>query len=235
MFVFLRWVMGTIAMPMSFLALKYLPSSKSIFIRNLHPLIVTIIAYLLLKERINKYDLISVIGAFMGVIWMNINETLSSKISTTSEEVKLGIMFSIFTMILSWGITISIRLMNKHIHYMLGACYFAYSLWIWGVFILLLKPSLFHFNYYTFQDIAFLATGAISFYLGQTFNSLSYSYVEAAKVTPLNYSSGVILIIVDSLVFGYGFSLTDYLGIAAIIIFLFVPIYFQVYRATKQE
>ena len=233
--VLIRCIMGTTAMPMSFIALKYLPSSKSTFIRNLHPLMVTLIAFLLLKEKINKLDVIAVVGAFLGVVLMNISDTESSKINTTPEEVKLGIMFSLLTMVLSCGVTISIRLMNRHIHYMLGACYFAYSLLIGGGILLIIKPSLFHYEYYTFYDIAFLATGAISFYLGQTFNSLSYAYAEAAKVTPLNYSSGVILIIVDSLVFGYGFSATDFVGIIAVLIFLFVPILWQVRKSEKKD
>ena len=55
-----------------FSAIKYLPASKVLFIKNLHPLFVAACGFWLMKEKVNKYDIISLIGAFLGTIVMNI-------------------------------------------------------------------------------------------------------------------------------------------------------------------
>ena len=83
----LRCILGVIAMPAFFVGLKYLPSSKATFIRNLQPIFVSIIAYLFLKEKIGRPDLVAIGGAFIGVVFMNYNKTDSSKIETSSDLV----------------------------------------------------------------------------------------------------------------------------------------------------
>jgi len=60
-------------------------------LRNLQPLFVTIAAYLFLKEKITKYDVLAVVGAFIGVLLMNLTKTDSAKISDYSDLVWLGI------------------------------------------------------------------------------------------------------------------------------------------------
>ena len=76
-------------------AIKYLPTSKVLFIKNLHPLLVTAWGYWLLNEWINKFDIVSLVGAFIGTVVMNITKTNSQTSDSTSYETFIGIILSI--------------------------------------------------------------------------------------------------------------------------------------------
>ena len=171
----IRCLLGVIAMPCFFVGLKYLPSSKATFIRNLQPVMVSIAAFLCLKEKITKADIVAVFGAFAGVILMNYQKTNSSKIDSSYDLVILGITLCVITSILGSGSTIAIRIMNQRIHYMLNAAYFAYSLFIVALILVVVKPSLFHFETYSFRDVFWMALSGLTHYVGQTLNA---SHIE---------------------------------------------------------
>lgn len=59
-------------------------------------------------------------------------------------------------------------------------------------------------------------------YTGQTIYSLALQTADASKVTPFTYSSGVMLMFVDILVFEYQFTVTDVVGMAVVIFALVV-------------
>ena len=213
-----------------FVGLKYLPSSKATFIRSLQPIFVSIIAYLFLKEKIGKSNIVAVGGAFIGVILMNYHKTQSSKIETSSDLVILGIVLWLIAWVLGSASTIMIRLMNQHIHYMLNAAYFAYSLFIVALVLLVVKPSLFHFETYTFSNVFWMGLSGVAHYACQTLNSLAYKYEEASKMVPFTYTRGMFLMIPDIIVFGYDFYFTDILGIVIIFLSLLFPIIIKRYN-----
>jgi len=55
-------------MPCFFIGLKYIPSTKAALIMNSNPILVAVAAYFILKEQITKIKILSVFGAFIGVI-----------------------------------------------------------------------------------------------------------------------------------------------------------------------
>ena len=70
-------------MPFFFFALKYMPVSKANLIFNIHPLVVAVIAYYVLKEKLTKLRVFALIGAFLGVVILSIhNNDKSSKNET---------------------------------------------------------------------------------------------------------------------------------------------------------
>lgn len=79
-------------MPTYYMGLKYLPSSKAALIRNFYPLLVTFFAWYFLKEKITKYDIIATLGAFGGVVLMNINSTDSQNKNIKPGHTTLGIV-----------------------------------------------------------------------------------------------------------------------------------------------
>ena len=66
MALFVRCLAGGIGMPCYFMSLKYIPASKGSLIFNIHPMLVSIVAFFLLGERLTKLKVIAVIGAFAG-------------------------------------------------------------------------------------------------------------------------------------------------------------------------
>ena len=118
LFLSLRCLFGVIAMPSYYMGLKYLPASKAALIRNMYPLLVTLTGFCILGERITRYDIIATFGAFFGAIIMNLNSTYSIWSSINDSEATLGIILCSVTAILSVGVAIFIRLMNRHLHYL---------------------------------------------------------------------------------------------------------------------
>ena len=85
---FLRCLIGAIGMPCFFIGLKYVPSSKAAMITNIHPLIVAILSFFVLRETIHKSTIVALVGAFCGVTLFSINKTQSFK---TSDHYMLGL------------------------------------------------------------------------------------------------------------------------------------------------
>ena len=63
----LRWIFGAIGMPIYFIGLKYIPTSFGAIIVNISPIIVAILAFMFLKEKLTKIKVLTVLGAFFGV------------------------------------------------------------------------------------------------------------------------------------------------------------------------
>jgi len=218
---------------MFYCSLKFLPSSKATLISTCHPLLVSICAYYFLKEKMNKFDVIAVVGALLGVMLMNINKTDSTKIETSHFLTILGIILCSITTFLGVGITLSIRLMNKHIHYLMNPAYFSFTLFGMSLVLLLLYPSIYNFKYYTVMNVIWLAVSGIIHFLGQNIISIAFKYEEASKISPLTYTMGIYLLISDIFIFGYKFSLTDISGVVMVIGFLLLPIIYKLWILKK--
>ena len=78
--------------------------------------------------------------------------------------------------------------------------------------------------------------------------SIAMKYESAARLSPMLYLENVMTLISDVTVFGYEFSITDYLGITTInlknkkyilacmiMIWLLVPSFYRIYEENKKE
>ena len=65
---FIRWMLGAIAMPTYSYCLKYIPATVAALIFNINPILVTILAIIFLHEQFTKIKILIVLGAFAGVI-----------------------------------------------------------------------------------------------------------------------------------------------------------------------
>ena len=90
-----RCLLSILGISSLYSALKYLPTTKVLFIKNLHPLLVTMCGYLFLCERVNKLDVISLFGSFSGTIVMNLTKTSSQSHEATSFGTMIGIILSV--------------------------------------------------------------------------------------------------------------------------------------------
>mmetsp|Transcript_21414 Transcript_21414/g.18996 ORF Transcript_21414/g.18996 Transcript_21414/m.18996 type:complete len:139 (-) Transcript_21414:418-834(-) len=92
-YLFLRSLLGGLGIPTLFVGLKYIPATKATLIYNVHPILVTLLAYFILREQLTKLKVLSVVGAFIGVILFTTNKNES----TEESNYFIGIGLSIFT------------------------------------------------------------------------------------------------------------------------------------------
>ena len=71
-------ILAFVAMIIHYIALKYLPIVKDSLLFNLLPIFFTIFGVIFLKEKINKNEIVWIIGAFIGVVIMISNKTDST-------------------------------------------------------------------------------------------------------------------------------------------------------------
>lgn len=74
----LRCILGGIGMPSYFTGLKYIPATKATLILNVSPLIVAIMAFYFLHEKITKLSILALIGSFIGVVLFSLHKSDSS-------------------------------------------------------------------------------------------------------------------------------------------------------------
>ena len=91
-------VLAFVAMIIHYIALKYLPIVKDSLLFNLLPIFFTIFGVIFLKEKINKNEIVWIIGAFIGVVIM-----ISNKTDSTVDSSFLMQLISSILVILSWA------------------------------------------------------------------------------------------------------------------------------------
>ena len=230
----MRCVSGIISAPCFYMAVKYLPSSKATFIKNSYPIFVAVAAYLFMGEDINIYQGITTLTVFSGTIIMNLSKTTSEKLDHTDEEIWFGIILSLIATLAGVAITISIRQMNKHLHFMLNSTYFAFASFSFALILLVAQPDLYHIEHYTIMDIVRFGMAGGVHYVSQIFNSIAFQKAEASIVAPFTYGQGVFLMSVDIFVFHYSFSLTDVTGMFIVVASLYAGYRFSNINKTKK-
>lgn len=161
-----------------------------------------------------------VVTAFLGVIVMNISKTESSVIDTSQNLEWLGITLCTIVTFCHVFVSICIKKMNEHVHYMIQAAYFAYACLLVIIAVIILFPSWMNFSHYTFTDMLLFSLSGVVHYTGQTLTSMSYKNTDASKVTPFSYFSSIYLLIFDIFVFKYSFTFTDIIGITIVVLSL---------------
>ena len=223
-----RTITGGIGIPITFIGLRYLPSSKATLIINTHPLLVSIIGYYVLKEVLKKVDVVSFIGSFVGIILFAVNNTKSEIDVSSDQEYFYGLVMVIFSMIGATIVAICLRVINQHIHPALSPFYLSAITGAEMLILLAINSSFFHLEHYTAQDICLFCISAIFDYLAQLLKSMAYKYADASIVTPFMYSQMVFMLIADIFLFGYHFSEFDIAGGVMVTGFLLLPVFYKI-------
>lgn len=131
--------------------------------------------------------------------------------------------------------TLTIRQMNKYIHYLMNPSWFAITLFIMSLVLLPFHEYFYHFADYTPISVLWLVISGLVHYVAQTVTSVAFKYEEATKITPLTYTIGIFLFASDIVLFGYQFNVTDISGVAIAIVCLMLPILYKLYLMKTQE
>jgi len=83
---------------------------------------------------------------------------------------------------------------------------------ILALLVLVVYPSLYNFEYYTWGSCGWFIVSGVFNYGVQTFKSLAYKYDHASFIAPFQYFGILFLFLSDLLIFSYSFNITDIIG-----------------------
>ncbi|CAI2374477.1 unnamed protein product [Moneuplotes crassus] len=216
-----RSVVSVIGMPCYFIAVKYIPLSFATLIYNISPLLVGILSYLILKEQITSLKVISVVGAFTGIFILTFHKDEDYQ---AGQFYMLGLILVGINCCTQAVNTLTLRALNKEIHYLVSPFwYFATSL-ILALMILAVYPSAYHFSKFTKIDLTIFLLSTLFAYGGQLFSSKALKYSEASLITPLQYLNILYFLISDIAIFHSTFTVTDAIGGLLILVSLLAPV-----------
>ena len=212
-------ISGWIYMPIYFIALKYIATVKATIAFNLYPLFASIFGVIILKEAITSFEMVWVVGAFLGVFVMMINKQSSSiDASYTIQMLSLGMV--ILSCILSSLSSIFIRSFNKVHNYLIFPFYSSIIIIIFWLSLVVIYPSTYNFEEYSWYDFSLFLLSGIMNVSKNTMASYALKLEEVSVLAPFFYVCPVVVFFFDILLFEYAFGITDIVGIIIVIFFL---------------
>ena len=225
-----RCLIGTLNMFCLFSSIKYISSSQTTLIMNISPLLIGILSYFILKEKIYKSTVIALVGSFAGVTLFSLHKSESAGLNG---NFMLGLCYALVSCFCSSVITIIIRRTNQEVHYTLTPFYFSITTMTVAIMLLALYPSVYNFKYYRFIDVLLFVISGLFNYLTNLTKSIALAYGNASFVAPFNYLQVLLLLICDLTLFGYTFSLIDYIGVSLTFSCVSFPVFQKLVNSKK--
>ncbi|NEU04182.1 DMT family transporter [Clostridium senegalense] len=212
-YLLLRGVMGTISILTLYYSIESLLLADATILTKLSPFFTIIFSFFILKERITKKQLIFLLLAFIGslfVIKPQFNAAIIPALMGVISAVSAGVAYTM------------IRVLGDK------ESFFTVILSFTGIATITMSPWIFvNTSALTLTNITFLILGGLSFTLGQIFLTLAYKNAPASEISMFDYI-GLLFAAV------YGFVLfkeiPDYLsliGYGIIIVVSIINIYFS--------
>lgn len=208
----LRSIFGTLGIVLNFYSIDKLILSDANMLNKLSPFFVIIFSSLFLKESINRNQIIAILVAFLGSMFIvkpNFNLEILPAIA--------GIMGAVFA---AAAYTCLRALGGKEKYYTIVFYFSLFST------VSIFPFMIFTYKYMTFLQLLYLILSGVFASIGQFGITIAYSYAPAKEISIFDYSNIVFSAIISLVVFGI---LPDYIsGIGYIIIFtssLYIFIY----------
>lgn len=197
-----RAIVGLISLATFFMAIHLIPLGSAISIRYIGPIFGAILAFYFLKEKVNRWQWLSFLIAFTGVIILkgfDLRVSYYGLFLSLTSAFFLGIVF------------VLIRYLATKEHYMTIINYFM-VISILGSFAFVQ-----HWRW-PIQDewYAVLSIGVFGL-IGQVFMTRAFSLEEASVLAPFKYMEIVYALIMGLVFFGEGYTLFSFAGIVLII------------------
>ena len=210
---------SAIGVPAFYVGLQYTPTSIASLIYSISPIIIAVVASLLLNEAITKMKVGMIIGSFIGAALFTLHK---NSIPSEADNYLLGMILISFTWLTGTATAIFLRMMSQHVHFALCPVYFGFASVCISFALMIIAPSSFNFEYYTFYDWSLFVLSGVCNFIGQTSKAIAFKYGDASIVAPFCYFEVVVLFSFDILLFGYSFSITDLLGASLITVSIII-------------
>ena len=169
-----------------YIALKYLPIVKDSLLFNLLPIFFTIFGVMLLHEKVQRNEVVWMIGAFVGVIVMISNKTDSDMNSSFTMQLVSSIM-----VIFSWAtcalICLYIRIFNQTNSPLLYPFYYAVTLSAFGIGFYFIYPSSYNPDWYSFNVVWLFLVSGIFNIVANILSGYALKLAEISILAPFGY------------------------------------------------
>ena len=206
----LRAILGTIGIIANFYAVDHLLLSDASIIQKLAPFFVIIFSFLLLKEKVSKQQILSIIIAFIGMLFV-------VKPSFANSELFASLIAMIGAMSAGMAYTL-VRMMSQRgvkgpqivFYFSLFSC------------LSVVPYLIFNFQPMTFQQIAYLLLAGIAAAGGQFAVTAAYSHSAGRDISIYDYSQVIFAALLGFIAFG---QIPDYLSIIGYFVIFMVTFY----------
>lgn len=171
-YLLLRGIMGTLSILTLYYSLEHLYLADATILTKLGPFFTIIFSFILLKEKLNKNQLMFLLIAFTGSLFVIKPQFNSSIIPSMMGIISACTAGIAYTMIRILG--------DKESFYTI-------ILSFTGIATILMFPSIFINNSISFLHIIFLILGGLCFTLGQVFLTLAYKNAPASEISMFDY------------------------------------------------
>lgn len=199
---FLRGLIGVISLSTFFVALQRVPLGSAISIRYLGPLFGAVLAAYFLKEKVNKWQWISFVIAFSGVIVLK------------GFDIRIDIVSFILLLISAifvGGVFVMVRYLSLRENYLTIINYFM---------VISILVSLGFWQEWRMPDdhewISTMGIGILGL-IGQVFMTRAFQTEETSVLAPFKYMELVWALVMGYLWFGESYDWLPFLGIVLII------------------
>lgn len=203
-----RGIFGMLGVFLYFQATKYLPSAEASVLQKSSPFFVAIFAYITMKEPMSKADIISMIVAFTGVLFVT-----KPSASGFNNYAIIALLSGIFAAMAYTCIGMLKGREESHtimLSFAIVTCV--------GMIPLMLG----NFKVPNLKEIIGLAIVGICGMLGQWFLTFAYMMAPAGKVSIFNYTTVIFTSILGYFIFGDKIDLFSGIGILLIFIGAYV-------------
>lgn len=181
-----RSITGYLGMVTTFYAAANASQGDVAIINKMSPFIITILAFIFLKEKITKYQVAGLVCAFIGAYFVA-NPEFNSNVF----PIFVAFLSAIFT-----GIAYTLlSSLNGKEHPTVVIFFFSLVSTLFTIPLMLMN-----FVFVSFSDLILLILIGVFAALGQVFVTYAYNFSKAGEVSIYNYSG-----IIFSMIFGYIF------------------------------
>lgn len=214
----LRAILGTIGIIANFYAVDHLLLSDASIIQKLAPFFVIIFSFLLLKEKVSKQQILSIIIAFIGMLFVVkpsfANSELFASLIAMIGAMSAGMAYTLVRMLSQRGV----KGPQIVFYFSLFSC------------LSVIPYLIFNFQPMTFQQIAYLLLAGIAAAGGQFAVTSAYSHSAGRDISIYDYSQVIFAALLGFIAFG---QIPDYLSIIGY--FMIFMVTFYMYLQNQRE
>lgn len=171
----LRSTLGTLGILFNFYAIDYLILSDSNMLNKISPFFVIIFSAIILKEKVNKTQIIAIIIAFLGALFI---------IKPTFQVHLVPYLAGIFGAVFAAGAYTCLRYLgNKENHYTIVFYFSLFSTLVIAPFVV------FNFQPMSVKQLIYMLLAGIFASMGQFGVTLAYKYAPAREISIFDYSN----------------------------------------------
>lgn len=207
----LRSLLGTLGIVFYFYAIDHLILSDAEMLNKLSPFLLIISSALFLKEHVKLYQVLSVIVAFGGALFI-----IKPDFSVNTFPYLIGVLSSVFAA----GAYTFLRILGDKEKYYTVVFYFSFF-----STVVLLPFAIYFYHPMTWLQLTYLLLGGLFATLGQFGITLAYKYAPAREISVFFYSTVLYSTIISIVVFRQWpdiWSLIGYLTIIGALLFMFI-------------